>query len=206
MAWPRAALQVPPSFALLPEWLVEDLAEWLLYVTRMQPQLLAGQRLDELMLFMVVFMGSPGYIRNPYLRSKLSEVVHAWLPRDTPGTSFVSRCAEGRPVCVTSTLCCAVHACVAQASAAAPTISLSPLRPLSFNTHHTVIVPVSHPPRAGVRLPWTRRWRRCSAPTRWCWATWCRRCCSCTPTWSTPTAPTSSTRNSRCGRCVHLPW
>ena len=28
----------------------------------------------------VSFIGSPKHIRSPYLRSKLSEVLHAWLP------------------------------------------------------------------------------------------------------------------------------
>jgi hypothetical protein len=88
---------VPPAFALLPEWFVEDIAEYLLYITRFHYRLLAHQRLDDLMLFMVIFMGSPHYIRNPYLRSKLSEVVHAWLPQGTESTSFVRRCVPACP-------------------------------------------------------------------------------------------------------------
>jgi hypothetical protein len=31
----------------------------------------------------VVFIGSPKYVRSPYLRSRLSEVLHAWLPQDS---------------------------------------------------------------------------------------------------------------------------
>lgn len=52
-------------------------------------QVLSSTRLEDLMLFLVVFIGSPKYVRSPYLRSKLSEVIHAWLPQqqDSP-TSF----------------------------------------------------------------------------------------------------------------------
>jgi hypothetical protein len=38
------------------------------------------------MIFLVVFMGSPKYVKSPYLRSKLSDVLREWLPQseDTP--------------------------------------------------------------------------------------------------------------------------
>ena len=74
------------EWSTLPEWFIEDLADYLLYVSRAYPQLLAtGARLDEFMLFLVVCIGSPQYVRSPYLRSKLSEVIHAWLPREGDG-------------------------------------------------------------------------------------------------------------------------
>lgn len=70
----------PAAFATLPEYFIEDLAEILLHVSRYHPQLLASARLDEVMIFMVVAMASPRHVKSPYLRSKLSEVLHAWLP------------------------------------------------------------------------------------------------------------------------------
>jgi ubiquitin conjugation factor E4 B len=78
---------VPMEWATLPEWFVEDLAEYCLLVTRMYPQVLAtsGVRMDDMMLFLVVCIGSPKYLKSPYLRSKMSEVVHAWLPREQDG-------------------------------------------------------------------------------------------------------------------------
>jgi hypothetical protein len=36
----------------------------------------------------VTFIGSPKHIRSPYLRSKLSEVLHAWLPQAEVNQSF----------------------------------------------------------------------------------------------------------------------
>jgi ubiquitin conjugation factor E4 B len=83
--------EVPMEWATLPEWFLEDMAEWLLLLTRAHPNLLQGQRLDELMLFFVVFIGSPAYVRSPYLRSKLTEVMHAWLPQQEQGGGFGRR-------------------------------------------------------------------------------------------------------------------
>ncbi len=44
-------------------------------------QLLNSARIDEMMLFIVVFMGSPAYVKSNHLRSKMSEVLHVWLPQ-----------------------------------------------------------------------------------------------------------------------------
>lgn len=94
LACPSGPLQMPlpepapAAFASLPEYFIEDLAEYLLYVSRMHPQLLVGAPMEEMMLFLMVFMGSPKYVRSPYLRSKLSEVVHVWLPPQQEGASF----------------------------------------------------------------------------------------------------------------------
>lgn len=59
---------------------MEDLADYLLHVSRMYPHLLVGQRLEDLMQFLLIFLSSPAYVKNPYIRAKLSEVIHAWLP------------------------------------------------------------------------------------------------------------------------------
>ena len=56
---------------------MEDMIEFLMYVTRFKPVVLQGDPMEELLLFFVTFMGSPAYIHNPYLRSKL---VEACLP------------------------------------------------------------------------------------------------------------------------------
>lgn len=73
-------LPPPMEFATLPEYFVEDMAEFLLYTSRVLPQVMSTAKLDELMLMLVVFIASPAHVRSPYLRSKLSEVLHAWLP------------------------------------------------------------------------------------------------------------------------------
>lgn len=35
---------------------------------------------DEFMSFIVMFMGSPVHVKNPYLRAKMVEVLNAWMP------------------------------------------------------------------------------------------------------------------------------
>ena len=53
---------------------MEDMIEVLMYVSRFRPQVLEGVPMEELLLFFVTFMGSPAYIKNPYLRSRMVEV------------------------------------------------------------------------------------------------------------------------------------
>ena len=57
------------------EYFVDDLCELLLYVGHTSPKSLEGLHLEEIMTFMVVFMGSPGYVKNPFVRSRISEVL-----------------------------------------------------------------------------------------------------------------------------------
>ena len=60
------------------EYFVDDLCELLLYVGQTAPKSLEALQLEEILVFMVVFMGSPGYVKNPFLRSRIAEVwVHA---------------------------------------------------------------------------------------------------------------------------------
>jgi hypothetical protein len=52
------------------EYLVQDLAELLLWTARARPALLAeaARRMEEAMVFLTVFLGSSAYVRNPYVR------------------------------------------------------------------------------------------------------------------------------------------
>lgn len=40
---------------------------------------MSGQ--DDFMNFIIMFMASPEYVRNPYLRAKMVEVLNCWMPR-----------------------------------------------------------------------------------------------------------------------------
>ncbi|KZT60276.1 hypothetical protein CALCODRAFT_429528 [Calocera cornea HHB12733] len=66
---------VPDSFKVLPEYLVEDIADFYAAILRVVPHLLefAGRR--EILVFALTFLSSPWYIRNPYLKSKLVAVL-----------------------------------------------------------------------------------------------------------------------------------
>lgn len=56
------------------EYFLEDMADVLLWVAAMAPGVMEGTRSEEFMTFVIVFLGSADYIKNPFLRSKLVEV------------------------------------------------------------------------------------------------------------------------------------
>jgi hypothetical protein len=58
----------------LQEYFVDDLCELMLYVGQHSPKSLEGLQVEEIMTFMVVFMGSPACLKNPFVRSRISEV------------------------------------------------------------------------------------------------------------------------------------
>ena len=53
---------------------MDDLCELMLYVGQHSPKSLEGLQVEEIMTFMVVFMGSPACLKNPFVRSRISEV------------------------------------------------------------------------------------------------------------------------------------
>ncbi|EYU44160.1 hypothetical protein ABFS82_08G027800 [Erythranthe guttata] len=81
----------PKEFASMPEHFVEDTMELLIFASRI-PRALDGVVLDDFMNFIIMFMASPEYIRNPYLRAKMVEVLNCWMPprsgSKTTGTLF----------------------------------------------------------------------------------------------------------------------
>lgn len=71
---------VPMEFAILPEFFLEDLLEVLIHTGRVAPSVLETISLQETVIFFMALMGSPNYVKNPYLRTKLSEVLRICLP------------------------------------------------------------------------------------------------------------------------------
>lgn len=82
----------PPSFATLPEWLIDDAADALLQLSRHAGDAVARERLDELLVFCVRALGAPAHIRSPYLRAKFVEVLVSWMPR--PASELVGNDPE----------------------------------------------------------------------------------------------------------------
>ncbi|KAF5748968.1 ubiquitin conjugation factor E4 [Tripterygium wilfordii] len=83
----------PMEFASMPEHFVEDAIELLIFASRI-PKALDGVLLDEFMNFIIMFMASPKFIRNPYLRAKMVEVLNCWMPRQS-GSSATASLFEG---------------------------------------------------------------------------------------------------------------
>jgi len=75
-------------FAALPEYVLEDMVEFLLYTSNLASQgnspsvssLVSPQALAQPMDLMTMLVGSPQYLKNPYLRAKMVEVMHVFLP------------------------------------------------------------------------------------------------------------------------------
>ncbi|XVF16700.1 hypothetical protein REPUB_Repub10bG0054900 [Reevesia pubescens] len=83
----------PMEFASMPEHFVEDAMELLIFASRI-PKALDGVVLDDFMNFIIMFMASPQFIKNPYLRAKMVEVLNFWMPRRS-GSSATSTLFEG---------------------------------------------------------------------------------------------------------------
>ncbi|KAJ0100383.1 hypothetical protein Patl1_21822 [Pistacia atlantica] len=87
----------PMEFACMPEHFVEDAMELLIFASRI-PKVLDGVLLvgcDDFMNFIIMFMGSPNFIRNPYLRAKMVEVLNCWMPRRSGSSSATATLFEG---------------------------------------------------------------------------------------------------------------
>lgn len=85
--------ECPMEFACMPEHFVEDVMDLLIFASRI-PKALDGFFLDEFMNFIIMFMASPSYIRNPYLRAKMVEVLNCWMPHRS-GSSATAALFEG---------------------------------------------------------------------------------------------------------------
>lgn len=103
-AYPHMTLplspEVPKSFAALPEFYIEDVAEFLLFVVQYSPQVLYEPCVQDIVTFLVVFICSQNYIRNPYLIAKLVEVLFVTNPAVQPRTQRFSEMMENHPLSV----------------------------------------------------------------------------------------------------------
>ena len=79
--------KVPQIFASYPEWYIEDIAEFLLFVIQYCPQILDPNNTNydavnsqDLIVFLIVMICSPHYISNPYLTAKFIEVMFVSSP------------------------------------------------------------------------------------------------------------------------------
>ncbi|KFP75349.1 Ubiquitin conjugation factor E4 B, partial [Acanthisitta chloris] len=72
--------EVPKVFAALPEFYVEDVAEFLFFIVQYAPQVLYEPCTQDIVMFLVVMLCNQNYIRNPYLVAKLVEVMFMTNP------------------------------------------------------------------------------------------------------------------------------
>ncbi|XP_023696867.1 ubiquitin conjugation factor E4 B isoform X2 [Paramormyrops kingsleyae] len=103
-AYPHVSLplnpEVPMGFAALPEFYIEDVAEFLLFIVQYCPQVLYEPCIQDVVTFLVVFICSQNYIRNPYLIAKLVEVLFVTNPAVQPRTQRFAEMMENHPVAI----------------------------------------------------------------------------------------------------------
>ncbi|KAI0061420.1 hypothetical protein BV25DRAFT_1805616 [Artomyces pyxidatus] len=83
--------EVPLDFKVLPEYLLEDAIEYYVFLVRHVPNTLELTGKEELLTFAITFLSSTWYIKNPFLKSKLVEILFfACLPyRGSEGPSLL---------------------------------------------------------------------------------------------------------------------
>ncbi|KAI8804051.1 ubiquitin elongating factor core-domain-containing protein [Cladochytrium replicatum] len=66
---------VPKLFGTLPEWILEDICEFFLFVCRFKPTVFERNPRDEFLTFSMCLLNNASYVKNPYLKSKLVEIL-----------------------------------------------------------------------------------------------------------------------------------
>ncbi|KAF9644135.1 hypothetical protein BDM02DRAFT_3272627 [Thelephora ganbajun] len=66
---------VPIHFRVLPEFVLEDVIDYFLFIVRHSPNSLELSGKNELVIFTLTFLTSTWYIKNPFLKAKLVEML-----------------------------------------------------------------------------------------------------------------------------------
>ncbi|KAF5280710.1 hypothetical protein FQR65_LT15000 [Abscondita terminalis] len=80
---------IPDTLKCIPEFIVENIVCYLIFIRRFNPNLYEEhgyERLKPLLTFILVYMSSSKYTKNPHLRAHLAEALEALLPchKDEP--------------------------------------------------------------------------------------------------------------------------
>src|SRR4051812_14077334 len=62
-------------FATLPEWIIDDICEFYIFLMRYKAPIFENDSRDEFITFSMVMLSNSSYIKNPYLKSKLVEIL-----------------------------------------------------------------------------------------------------------------------------------
>ncbi|KDQ62323.1 hypothetical protein JAAARDRAFT_149126 [Jaapia argillacea MUCL 33604] len=81
--------EVPLSFRVLPEYILDDIIGYHLFILRNSPQSLDLSGKTELLIFALTFLTSTWYIKNPFLKAKINEAVFYGILKYGPERSGV---------------------------------------------------------------------------------------------------------------------
>ena len=72
--------EAPVTLRALPEFLVEDLADYFIFLARFSPETFRSINLTSVADFISLFLAQTAYIKSPHLRSKLAEILYMFTP------------------------------------------------------------------------------------------------------------------------------
>jgi len=98
---PTFPLPAEPAtlFKLLPEWIVDDMADFLLFGVQFMPRVVSNSLDDIFMTWLLTILCHPQYFSNPYLVSKLVEVLFVVNPAVQEKTTEVYTRIMSHPIC-----------------------------------------------------------------------------------------------------------
>lgn len=81
----------PVQLEMIPECLVENMADYAMFLKQTQSDTLANNshNMHHLITFVTVFMGSPQLIHNPHIRARLSQLLSLMMPREDTPTGLI---------------------------------------------------------------------------------------------------------------------
>ncbi|KAI6042671.1 ubiquitin elongating factor core-domain-containing protein [Pisolithus marmoratus] len=102
--------EVPMSFRVLPEYILEDVVEYFLFVVRHSPHSLELSGKEELVIFSLTFLTSTWYIKNPFLKAKVNEAIfYGILPYAHERNGILSGVLNSHPVALKNLIPAMTH-------------------------------------------------------------------------------------------------
>jgi len=103
-AHPKPVVELPLpkeahlDFRVLPEYILEDIIDYLFFVVRHGPSSLELTGREELLVFTITFMLSTWWIKNPYLKNKLIDILYCACFTYRGQTSLLGPMLNSHPV------------------------------------------------------------------------------------------------------------
>ncbi|EDV21051.1 uncharacterized protein TRIADDRAFT_60429 [Trichoplax adhaerens] len=78
------SIEVPKKFAMLPEFIVDSLTQFIIFLGHFAPEILEMQcaKLEPLVIFITGLMGSSKFAKNPHVRAQLADALARLVPND----------------------------------------------------------------------------------------------------------------------------
>ncbi|KAI6166622.1 ubiquitin elongating factor core-domain-containing protein [Pisolithus thermaeus] len=102
--------EVPMSFRVLPEYILEDVIEYFLFVVRHSPNSLDLSGKEELIVFALTFLMSTWCIKNPFLKAKINEAIfYGVLPYGHERNGILSGLLNSHPLALKNLIPAMTH-------------------------------------------------------------------------------------------------